>query len=147
MASDPLDLEGLSRELVDQPERQRELPAGTIIGHMHLKVSRIDETERFYRDVLGFSLMQRFGPAATFLSAGGYHHHIGANTWAGTNAPPPPAGSVGLRWFEVLLPDEASLASVVGRLEGAGIAVEPEEAGMLTRDPSGNGVYLRLAGG
>lgn len=146
MASDPLDLDGLSRELGGNPERQQELAAGTTIGHVHLKVGHIDETERFYRDILGFSLMQRFGSAATFLSTGGYHHHIGANTWAGVGAPPPPAGSVGLRWFEILLPDEVSLSAVVGRLEEAGIALQPEETGILVRDPSGNGLILRLAG-
>ncbi len=146
MATDPLDLESLSGELGDRPERQPELPAGTVIGHVHLKVSRIDATEGFYRDILGFSLMQRYGPSATFLAAGGYHHHIGANTWAGAGAPPPPAGSTGLRWFEVLLPNQAGLAAAAGRLDGAGIAAQPEGTGMLVKDPSGNAVLLRVAG-
>ena len=81
---------------------------GTVIGHVHLHVARLEEAERFYVGVLGFQLMQRYGPSALFVSAGGYHHHIGLNTWAGVGAPPPPPGAIGLRHFVVQLPSAAA---------------------------------------
>ena len=77
--------------------RRHGLAPVTVIGHVHLHVSHLDAAERFYVGVLGFDLMQRYGPSALFVSAGGYHHHIGLNTWAGVGAPPPPAGAIGLR--------------------------------------------------
>jgi catechol 2,3-dioxygenase len=89
-------------------------------------------------------VMQRSYPGALFVAAGGYHHHIGLNTWLSAGAPAPPAGAVGLRSFELRLPDDASLRSVVGRIESAGIPAEQRDDGLLVRDPSGNGVLLTV---
>src|SRR2546428_7598562 len=88
----------------------------TRIGHVHLTVSDLDRSLAFYRDVLGFEVTARYGRDAVFVSAGGYHHHIGLNTWAGRGAPRPPAGTTGLYHFPVLLPDRAALAATVRRL-------------------------------
>src|SRR5256885_17050970 len=87
----------------------------TRIGHVHLTVADVERALRFYRDVLGFEVTTRYGRDAVFLSAGGYHHHIGLNAWAGPNAPPPPAGSTGLYHFAILFPDRAALAAAVRR--------------------------------
>jgi catechol 2,3-dioxygenase len=92
--------------------------------------------------VLGFELMQRYGRGALFVSAGGYHHHIGLNTWAGVGAPPPPPGAIGLRHFTIVLPDQDALAEVTARLDAAAIAFERAEAGVLVRDPSSNDIIL-----
>ena len=89
----------------------------TRIGHVHLKVADLDRAVRFYRDVLGFEVTQRYGPSALFVAAGGYHHHIGLNTWAGVGAPPPPPGAIGLKHFVVQLPDEHPHVGVAQRLQ------------------------------
>jgi len=102
------------------------------IGHVHLKVADLDRALSFYRDVLGFALTQRYGRQAAFLSAGGYHHHIGLNTWGTAGAPQAPADAVGLRSFDILLPQGADLRVVAARVTDAaelGNAIE-------TRDPS-----------
>jgi catechol 2,3-dioxygenase len=95
--------------------------------------------------VLGFDIIQRYGPSALFVSAGGYHHHIGLNTWAGVGAPPPPPGSVGLRSFDIRLPDAATRDALLERVRAAGIATEELAHGVLLRDPSANGVVLTVA--
>jgi catechol 2,3-dioxygenase len=87
--------------------------------------------------------MQRYGPSALFVAAGGYHHHVGLNTWAGVGAPPPPPGAIGLKHFVVQLPDEAALAAVTDRLRAAGVEPEPREGGLLVHDPAKNAVLLR----
>jgi catechol 2,3-dioxygenase len=116
--------------------------AHTIMGHVHLRVADIPDTEAFYCGILGFDLVQRYGSRAGFISAGGYHHHIGFNTWESYNAPPPPAGSAGLQYFTVRLPDARELERVQTRLEGASWPVEAFNGGVLVRDPSHNGVLL-----
>ena len=127
-----------------------DLPPGTQIGHVHLQVADLTQAESFYCHVLGFDLMQRYGASALFLSAGGYHHHIGLNTWAGVGAPPPPPDAVGLRHSTIHLPDAAELARVMERLQAAGFPLERQsEAGQKTdtvvlRDPSGNGIHLEI---
>jgi catechol 2,3-dioxygenase len=141
MGVDPLDLNGLLR---DDTGGTAGLPRSTTMGHVHLQVSRLPESEHFYGSVLGFEVMQRYGPSALFLSAGGYHHHIGLNTWLGVGAPPPPAGAIGLRHFIVRLPTEAALAEVADRVRIADLAVEATSDGLLLRDPSGNTVLLSL---
>ena len=93
------------------------------MGHVHLKVAAIPETISFYRDVLGFGLMGQLGPQAAFLSAGGYHHHVGANTWESAGASPPPPGTAALRHATIVLPDSAERERVLGRLERAGHAL------------------------
>jgi catechol 2,3-dioxygenase len=145
MVTEPLDLDDLLLEVERTSGGWNGLPAGTVIGHIHLHVAHIPEAIDFYRGVLGFDLMQRFGQSAAFLSAGGYHHHIGINTWAGVGAPPPPPGSTGLRWFVIEAPDQSALEAVLERIEKAGLKVESQADGWLTRDPSANGILLKAA--
>jgi catechol 2,3-dioxygenase len=146
MATLPLDLDGVIEELEAGASRFEEhAPAGTTIGHVHLQVADLSEAEAFYNGVLGFDVMVRGYPGALFVSAGGYHHHIGLNTWHSRGAAPPAAGSVGLRAFEVALPDQAALERVLVRVRAAGIAIDEDDGTPLVRDPSGNGVRLSVA--
>jgi catechol 2,3-dioxygenase len=142
MSTLPLDLNDLVGELRGATELQAEVPSGTRIGHVHLQVADLREAEAFYHGVLGFDVVVRGYPGALFVSAGGYHHHIGLNTWHSAGAAPAPAGSVGLRSFTVELPDERELAAVTGRLETAGVATENAYGGVFARDPFTNGVLL-----
>ena len=146
MGADPLDLDALLAE-AGGADRGAGLARGTVIGHVHLHVSRLADAEAFYVGLLGFELMQQYGPSALFVSAGGYHHHIGLNTWAGVGAPPPPPGAIGLRHFVVTLPHEAAFAAVAERLRAAGVPSEPLEGGLLIHDPAKNAILLetRLA--
>lgn len=144
MATDPLDLEDILSELPPGDSAWTGLPAGTTIGHIHLHVSNISRGEAFYRDVLGFELITRYPPSASFLGAGGYHHHIGINVWAGVGAPPPPPDAVGLRWYTVDLPSKEARKAVVERLDSAGVDVESREQGLFLRDPADNGIVLRV---
>ena len=117
------------------------------IGHVHLKVADLERAISFYRDVLGFELMQRFGRQAAFLSAGGYHHHIGLNTWESLNGAPPAAGTTGLYHVAVLYPTRAELADGLRRLMSAGIELDGAadhgvSEALYLRDPDGNGVEL-----
>jgi catechol 2,3-dioxygenase len=141
MGADPVDFDDLLAEPVNAPETAG-LARGTVMGHVHLHVSRLADAERFYVGVLGFDLMQRYGPSALFVSAGGYHHHIGLNTWAGVGAPPPPPGAIGLRHFAVQLPNTAAIEEVAARLRANGIPMEPVEGGLLVRDPANNAILL-----
>jgi catechol 2,3-dioxygenase len=117
------------------------------IGHVHLKVADLARAIAFYRDVLGFDLVSRWGDGAAFLSAGGYHHHIGLNTWESRGGAPPPSGSTGLYHLAIRLPDRAALARTLRRLLDHGVPVEgaadhgPSEA-IYLRDPDGNGVEI-----
>ncbi|PYP57950.1 MAG: glyoxalase [Gemmatimonadetes bacterium] len=119
----------------------------TRIGHVHLTVADLDRSLRFYRDVLGFEVTTRYGSDAVFVSAGGYHHHIGLNTWAGRGAPPPPPGTTGLYHFAILYPDRKALAAAVRRLLEARVPLEGSadhgvSEAIYLRDPDGNGVEL-----
>jgi catechol 2,3-dioxygenase len=143
MATLPLDIENLAGELASASGPQPEAPAGTKIGHVHLQVASLDEAEAFYSGVLGFDVVVRGYPGALFVSAGGYHHHLGLNTWHSAGASAPPEGSIGLRSFEVALPTEAALERVLERVRQAKLPTEPVGAGTLVRDPSGNAVVLR----
>ena len=146
MTTLPLDVDAILGELEDPASAPFDgLPDGTVMGHVHLRVATIDETVAFYRDALGLGLMASLGPYAAFLSAGGYHHHLGANTWESAGAPAAPAGSASLSHYSVVLPDEADLARALERLRAAGIAVEDHPDGSLVRDPSRNAVLLRVA--
>jgi catechol 2,3-dioxygenase len=146
MATLPLDLDGLIGELRDASELQAQAPAGTRIGHVHLQVADITKAEAFYHGVLGFDVMVRGYPGALFVSAGGYHHHIGLNTWHSAGAAPAPEGSVGLRSFTVELPSEAELAAVVTRVRAAGITASDVPEGVLVRDPFGTALILTARG-
>jgi catechol 2,3-dioxygenase len=143
-----LDIDDLLSELEDAPiddEADALMPAGTRIGHMHLQVAELEETERFYADVLGFDVTVRGYPGALFVSAGGYHHHIGLNTWNSRGGSAPPDGGLGLRAYEIKLGDAAALADVLARINAAGIPFEAVADGStLVRDPSGNGVLLTV---
>jgi catechol 2,3-dioxygenase len=117
------------------------------IGHVHLTVSNLERALAFYRDVLGFEVTTTYGRDAVFLSAGGYHHHIGLNTWAGRGAPHPAPGTTGLYHFAILYPDRAALAAAVRRVLEHGVAIEGASdhgvsEAVYLRDPDGNGVEL-----
>lgn len=142
MVTEALDFDSLLGELQADPRRWAGLPAGTRIGHVHLRVANLARAEVFYTGVLGFRLTQRYGSAAAFLAAGAYHHHIGINTWAGVGVPAPPPESIGLRWFSLLFPDSAGLGRAVERVRGAGVALEERQEGWFLVDPSGNGIML-----
>ncbi|HKA57191.1 MAG TPA: VOC family protein [Gemmatimonadales bacterium] len=119
----------------------------TRIGHVHLTVSNLDRSLAFYRDVLGFEVTARYGPDAVFLAAGGYHHHIGLNTWAGRGAPQPAPGTTGLYHFAILFPDRPALAAAVRRVLDHGTALEGASdhgvsEAIYLRDPDGNGIEL-----
>lgn len=139
----PFDVNGVLAAGDAEPQEWNGFPAGTVIGHIHLHVGNIDKAEGFYRDALGFDLISRYGPSATFLSAGGYHHHIGANTWAGEGIPPAPENAWGLGHFTIDLPDGEALGRTRSQLEGAGVAVAEREDGLFVRDAAGNGILLR----
>jgi catechol 2,3-dioxygenase len=143
MGADPIDFDDLLAE--EGADTGAGLAPGTTIGHVHLHVSRLDAAQRFYVDVLGFELMQRYGPSALFVSAGGYHHHVGLNTWAGVGAPPPPPGAIGLKHFDVVLPTRVALDGTVARAADAGVAIERSPAGVLLHDPAKNAIRLVAA--
>ncbi|MEO6857673.1 MAG: VOC family protein [Solirubrobacteraceae bacterium] len=149
MATLPLDLRDVAGELAAATEAQPHVPAGTRIGHVHLQVSELAETERFYAGVLGFEVMVRGYPGALFVAAGGYHHHLGLNTWNSAGSGPPVPGAIGLRQYEIQVPDLAALDSVLARVEEQGIPIVAAEEmgpdGRSLRDPSGNAVVLRTA--
>jgi catechol 2,3-dioxygenase len=141
MGTWPLNVESLLGELEDPREAGfHGLPGGTTMGHVHLRVADVDETVRFYRDALGFGLMAQLGPQAAFLSAGGYHHHLGANTWESRGAPPPPPGSATLAHATVVLPSAEQRDLAVARLEDAGHRLD----GWRVRDPSHNAILLEV---
>lgn len=123
------------------------VPADTCVGHIHLKVTDLDQSIAFYRDVLGFTLMQRHGDQAAFLSAGGYHHHIGLNTWHSHGAGPAPERAAGLYHVAFLFPDRASLGAALGRVLDHGTPLDGAadhgvSEAVYFRDPDGNGVEL-----
>jgi catechol 2,3-dioxygenase len=117
------------------------------IGHVHLKVADLERALRFYRDVLGFELVQRMGTQAAFLSAGGYHHHLGLNTWESRGGSPPAAGTTGLYHVAIRYPDRKSLADALRRLESASVRLDGAadhgvSEALYLRDPDRNGVEL-----
>lgn len=145
MTTVALDVDSLMGELADPGTEPFEgMPAGTIMGHVHLRVARLPETVAFYRDVLGFALMAEYGAQAAFLSAGGYHHHIGANTWESAGVEAAPDTAAALRFATVLLPDEAARQEVVERVSATGQTPEESPEGPIVRDPSGIGIQLTL---
>jgi len=142
----PLDVDDLLGVLDDPATEPFDgLPAGTAMGHVHLKVSSIPETIEFYRDVLGLDLTAQLGDQAAFLSAGGYHHHVGANTWESAGATAPPPGTAGLRHATVVLPDEPARADVVAAVESAGLPVDDQDGEPLVHDPSGNAFVVAVS--
>jgi len=132
---------------IDAPPRTSARTASARVGHVHLKVADLDRAIAFYADLLGFPVTQRYGTGAAFLGAGGYHHHIGLNTWESAGATAPPPGHTGLYHAAFLYPDRRALAEVLARLRGAevpftGAADHGVSEAFYLDDPEGNGVEL-----
>ena len=142
MGTDPVDVESLL--LLADKEPWEGLPAGTTMGHIHLHVSELPATERFYCGLLGFDLVTKFGDSALFISAGGYHHHIGLNTWAGVGAKLAPEGAVGLKDYELVVPDRSAFDEIEGRLKPADYPYELEGGELRVKDPTGNAIRLAV---
>jgi catechol 2,3-dioxygenase len=143
MATDPLDVNALLALAANDGIPWTGIAPGTDIGHVHLHVRDLPEAEAFYCDLLGLDVMQRTYAGALFVSAGGYHHHLGLNIWAGEGAPPPPPDAVGLRSFSLVIPDKQAWQTLVSRVEATGLPLEEKAAGsVIIRDPSGNAVEL-----
>jgi len=142
---EPLDVKALLGYLKEDDRLDVPIPPETRVGHVHLHVRNVDEAVDFYHGIIGFDVM---GVAklfrAAFVSAGGYHHHVGLNTWQGEGAPPPPADALGLRYFAVELPNQKALDEVTARVEKAGIPANQTDDGLLVYDPSQNGVVLTI---
>jgi catechol 2,3-dioxygenase len=142
----PLDVDDLLGVLDDPAAAPFDgLPAGTTMGHVHLRVAEIPGTVRFYRDVLGFGLMAQLGNQAAFLAAGGYHHHLGANTWESAGAGPPRPDNAALRRAAIVLPDAAERDRVAARLEQNAYPLRDVDGGLAVTDPSGNPLVLEVA--
>jgi catechol 2,3-dioxygenase len=142
MSGDALNLPRIEPELTPRP-----IHPGTRIGHVHLKVADLDRALAFYCGVLGFDLKQRYGNQAAFLAAGGYHHHLGLNTWESKGGSPPPRGTTGLYHVAILYPDRAQLADALKRLVAARVPLDGASdhgvsEALYLRDPDGNGVEL-----
>jgi catechol 2,3-dioxygenase len=146
MITVPLDLDSVMAELADWPGEWDGIDSGARIGHVHLRVSDLAQTEAFYHGVLGMDVTQRSIDGALFLSAGGYHHHVGANVWSSSGAPRPPADAIGLISYSILVPEAAALEALAARLDAAGSPARSRDAGRIrTADPDGNFVELVVA--
>lgn len=141
---DPINLDELFSHLREDDSLEAPMPEGTKMGHVHLHVADVDDALRFYHDLVGFDVMGHM-PGVGFISAGGYHHHLGLNEWAGHGANPAPAGSAGLRRFTVELPTKRDLEDVTSRLEHGDVRVFEEADGLAAVDPSANRVLFRVA--
>ncbi len=135
MFTEPFDIDGVLGELNGRAPAYTGLHPDTTMGHVHLHVANIQTAEQFYGELFGFEIMARYGPSASFVAAGGYHHHLGFNTWAGVGAPPPPPDAARLLWYEIVLPDTAG--QVVGE----------NEYGRTLADPAGNQIILTASSG
>lgn len=138
MGTDPLDGNSL---LAESDAEWNGLPAGTLMGHIHLHVADLRKTEEFYMLGLGFTIVNRFG-GALFTSTGGYHHHIGLNTWNGVGAPAPKKNSVGLNWYSLVFADEEARNKVIEKLNKIGAEATKEDGFYVITDPSGNEIHL-----
>lgn len=141
MGTDPLDVAGIMRELPMTPWNGFQSP--TVLGHMHLRVGDTQGAKRFYHDIIGFDVTTSFN-RAIFVSAGGYHHHIGLNMWQSHNAPPPPSNAAGVRFYTIQLPDQAALTAVTTRLTVAEVPFHAYVDGTLTRDPWKNIILFTM---
>ena len=142
MASNPLDFTGLLAELGPHEAITPELPAGTILGHVHLRVSDLAAAEIFYRDILAMDLQLRFGHSAAFLSYHGYHHHIGINTWESLGRPPAPSGAQGLSQVAITVPDKQLWNRIEAAVKRENIPMVRTDSTLILRDPSGNALVL-----
>jgi len=141
---DPIDLEELFTHLREDDRLDAPMPDETRMGHVHLHVADVEDALRFYHDLVGFDVMGHV-PGVGFVSAGGYHHHLGLNTWAGRGARPAPEGSAGLRRFTIELPTKRDLDDVVNRLEHGDVRLAEEDGGLAATDPSQNRVLFRTS--
>ncbi len=141
MATLPMDLDGVLASLTPGTPDEG-MPEGTVMGHVHLQVRDTAEAGDFYSGLIGFDPTVTAYPGALFVSAGGYHHHLGLNTWGSRGAPAPPAGARGLDRFQVRLPGAGEVDAIAGRLEGGGVAVTAAPDGVEVADPSGNRLVL-----
>jgi catechol 2,3-dioxygenase len=138
---DPIDLEELFSHLGQDDRLEAPMPPATKMGHVHLHVADVKEALRFYHDLIGFDIMGEV-PGVGFVSAGGYHHHVGLNTWAGRGARPAPPGSAGLREFTIEVPTKRDLDDVIARLERGAVEVSETSSGFAASDPSANHVRI-----
>ena len=141
MATDPVDIQGLVEEGMRDAEPWDVIPAGTKVGHIHLQVGNIAAAKHFYHDILGFDITAQM-PSALFISAGGYHHHIGMNTWHSLNAKPTPITSAGLHTYVIVIPSQEGLQAVKGRLSANNIPFEEQENIIRVDDPWSNHIQL-----
>lgn len=142
---EPLDVQALFSHLKEDDKLDDPLPLETRVGHVHLHVRNVQEAVDFYHGMIGFDVMGMSSTfQAAFISAGGYHHHLGLNAWQGEGAPPPPLDAVGLRYFTIDLPNQKALDEVIARIDKAGISSNQTEDGLLIYDPSQNGVVLTI---
>jgi catechol 2,3-dioxygenase len=144
MATLPLELDDVFGEIAGEAavEIDQRVPEGTRIGHVHLQVAELRQIEAFYADVIGLDVMVRTYPGALFMAAGGYHHHLGLNTWHSAGGARPDPGAIGLRDYELVLPSTAERDAILARAAAAGLPLETAGGAPLLRDPSGNGVRL-----
>ncbi len=140
MVTEPLDVEGVLSTYKDEPFKG--LPEDTVMGHIHLHVSDIDEAVRFYTEGLGLEVILKFGPQAVFLGFDKYHHHIAVNVWNGVGAPPPAKNSIGLNHYIIKYHNEEAVQNTVSNLENLGYEVEDTPEGLFSEDPSGNRVLI-----
>ena len=141
---DPIDLEEMFSHLLPGDRLDDPMPAGTKMGHVHLHVADVEDALRFYHDLVGFDVMGHMAGMG-FVSAGGYHHHLGLNTWAGRGAQPAPPGAAGLRRFTIELPTKRDLDDVASRLERGEVQVSEVDDGFAAVDPSSNRIVFRAA--
>lgn len=145
---EPLDLKSLFSNLLPDDDISQPVPESTRIGHVHLYTPNVSQAVNFYHGVLGFDVMGVSSTfRAAFVSAGGYHHHLGLNAWKGDGAPPPPADALGLEHFSILLPNQSALEDVVERLNVAEVAYNQVDSGLRLSDPFGNGIVLEVSAG
>ena len=143
MAADPIDIAGVLGAAEQEGKPWTGMPVGTRLGHMHLQVADIAQAEAFYHGVLGFDIIVRM-PTALFISAGGYHHHIGMNIWHSRGAGPAPAGVAGLRSFTIEMPSEAARAAVLDRVQAAGLPFRKSGDVAVVEDPWHNTIVFTI---
>ncbi len=142
MGTDPVDIRGLMEEARRSGRPWEHMPAGTTVGHIHLRVGNIAQARDFYHTTLGFDIVQQM-PSALFISAGGYHHHIGLNIWESRGAGQTPKNAAGLEVYEILVPDRAALEPVQARLTAGGIRYQEQDNGLSVLDPWGNLILIQ----
>ncbi|WP_424767517.1 VOC family protein [Paenibacillus sp. sgz302251] len=146
MSTDPIDIESLLAESEADGDHWNGLPEGTVIGHVHLHIGDLRVSRAFYEGKLGFDVVGNYAQmSALFISAGGYHHHIGLNIWAGAGAVLPPANTVGLSYFTIVFPSAASREKLLSHLRTEGVALTEQDSAFVVHDPVGIAIHLTVA--